>query len=95
MGFNSGFEGLNLKYWHPCAEVLYFGISGRGVGTSFVSYLEVALRLYCFKERGIMFLCLVIGELFRYSPYKEKMRYDMIYLTAIGQPPGGSSSVHI
>jgi len=21
--------------------------------------------------------------------------YDMIYLTAIGQPPGGSSSVHI
>jgi hypothetical protein len=23
------------------------------------------------------------------------MIYDMIYLTAIGQPPGGSSSVHI
>ena len=24
-----------------------------------------------------------------------QLRYDMIYLTAIGQPPGGSRSVHI
>jgi hypothetical protein len=27
--------------------------------------------------------------------YNDMMIYDMIYLTAIGLPPGGSSTVHI
>ena len=50
-----------------------------------------------------IYLCTVLKEqrniLHEISKRKANwighMIYDMIYLTAIGQPPGGSSSVHI